>query len=55
MILRQMVHEDGPRAHGVPVTGDQQDGGRMERFKALAHIAGLSESGIKFKRADADL
>ena len=55
MILRQVVHEDGARAHGVPVTGDQQDGGRMERLKAFANVTGLSESGIEFKSADADL
>ena len=55
MILRQMVHEDRPRAHGVPVTGDQQDRSRMEGLKTFANVAGLSESGIEFKRADADL
>jgi len=55
MILRQMVHEDRARAHGVPVTGNEQDGGRMERLKAFGDVACLSESGIQFKRADADL
>ena len=39
----------------MPVTGDQQNGGRMERLKAFAALAGFSESGIEFKRADAYL
>ena len=54
-ILRQVMHEDGARAHGVPVTGNQQDSRRMERLKAFADIAGLCESGVQFKGADAYL
>src|SRR6476469_6609399 len=51
MILRQMVHEDRARAHGMPVTGYEQDSSRMERLKAFGNVAGLCESGVQFKGA----
>lgn len=39
----------------MPVTGDQQNICGMERLYAFGDIARLSERGIFFKRADADL
>lgn len=55
MKLRQAVSKDRTGAGCVPVTGDQQNIGRMEWLYAFADIARLSESGIFFKRTDANL
>src|SRR5256885_4850268 len=55
MDLRQAAGKNGPRARRMPVTGDKENAGRVERLKTPGNKAGFSQRGVFFKRAYTDL